>query len=96
MSLFQMSENQTPVGRVDPSLTVIWVQYHMKPERGDFLVEIAQEEASLKRNWQIQPLLPIEIVRLYDIQEVHDNREAGGRLEFFRMLCEEASFGDMS
>jgi hypothetical protein len=95
-AMFQMSETPDPTGRVNPSLFKFWLQYHVKPDRGDFIAEIALEEESLKRNYQIQPVSPYKIVRMYDIQDVADMREMGGRLEFFTILAEEASFGDPS
>lgn len=91
----QMTESPREVGRAGGgTLVKIYLRSSVKPDRGDFFIEIAQDESSRDRNFQIQPLAPIEIVKVYDIQDVLDLREAGGRLEFFTVLAEDADLGD--
>jgi hypothetical protein len=90
-----MTESPREVGRAGGgTLVKIYLRSSVKPDRGDFFIEIAQDESSRDRNFQIQPLAPIEIVKVYDIQDVLDLREAGGRLEFFTVLAEDADLGD--
>jgi hypothetical protein len=93
--LIQSSENPTPAGRTGGgTLVKLYMKSYVKPDRGDFLAEIAQDETSLNRNFQIQPNTPLEITRMYDLQDVNDLREAGGRVEFFTAMAEEADLGD--
>ncbi|TXH17381.1 MAG: hypothetical protein E6R03_04010 [Hyphomicrobiaceae bacterium] len=92
--IYQLSEVAEPVGRISPTITKFWVQYHTKPDRGDFIAEISQDETSRTQNFQIQPTVPLAIFKMYDIQDVADMREFGGRIEFFSVVVEEASFGD--
>lgn len=94
VTVFGGTEQPQRVGRLDPTLFKFYLQYHVQPDRGDFLLEIAQDEQSLVETFQIQPNIPLTIVRRYDIQHVDDMREAGGRMEFFTVWAELADLGD--
>jgi hypothetical protein len=90
-----MTEVPTQLGRSSGGpLVKIYLRCSAKPDRGDFFAEIAQDEESLLRNFRIQPNLPLTITRMYDLQDVLDMREAGGRVEFFTVLAELADLGD--
>ncbi len=94
-SLVQMTEAPTQLGRSSGGpLVKIYLRCSAKPDRGDFFAEIAQDEESLLRNFRIQPNLPLTITKMYDLQDVLDMREAGGRVEFFTVLAELADLGD--
>lgn len=96
MTVFGGTEQPMSVGRQDPTLFKFYLQYHVRPDRGDFLLEVAQDEQSLVRSYQIQPNIPLTIARKYDVQHVDDMREAGGRMEFFTVWAELADLGDDS
>ena len=96
MTFFTVPEDPTPLGRSSVPLVVFWVQHQVKPNRGDFLLEIAQDGDTANCDGQIQPVAPFEIVRKYDIMDVDDMRDRGGRVEFWRVVCEEADLGDES
>lgn len=96
MTFFSAPEDPTPYGRASVPMIIFWVQHPVKPSRGDFLLEIAQDGDSANCEGQIQPVTPYEIVRKYDIVDVDDMREAGGRIEYWRVVCEEADLGDES
>jgi hypothetical protein len=94
--LVQLVESPTPAGRQGATLHKFYLRSFVKPDRGDFIAEIAQDETSLTRNYQIQPIAPLEITAHWDIQDCNDLREAGGRLEYWQCLAEMADFGDSS
>lgn len=96
VTVFGSTEQPMPVGRMDSTLFKFYLQYHVRPDRGDFLLEIAQDEQSLVSSFQIQPNIPLTVVRRYDVQHVDDMREAGGRMEFFTVWAELADLGDAS
>jgi hypothetical protein len=94
-SLVQLTEMPMPVGRAEGgSLMKFYMRSFVKPDRGDFIAELAQDEESLTRNYQIQPETPLTITALWDIQSVIDLREAGGRIEYWQALAEVADLGD--
>lgn len=94
MTLFADREDPLPAGRSSTPLVVFWCRHHVKPSRGDFLLEVSQNETSLQSSTQIQPLRPYRIVQKYDIQDVDDMREAGGRAEFFKLIVEQTDNND--
>lgn len=94
MTLFADRENPGATGRTSAPLLVFWCRHRVKPSRGDFLLEVAQSEASLDRSSQIQPVRPYVIVQKYDIQDVDDLREDGGRTEFFKLIVEQTDNND--
>lgn len=96
MGLFDVPEAASSVGREGPALVRFYVQWHMRPDPHDFIAEIAQDESSRQRSFQIQPVAPFQITKLWDIQEVTPMRERGGRVEFWQVLCREAVLGGPS
>lgn len=93
MTLFDAGEQQTSIGREGVQLVRFYLEWDKKPDIHDFLVEIAQSEASMGSSPQIQPVFPYQITRLWDIQEVTPMRERGGRVEFWQVFCREAVLG---
>lgn len=93
VSTGEVPNSPTP-GRASSPIQVFWCKHHIRPNRGDWLIELAQDPASLYRRFDIQPLTPYEIIRKYDIQDVDDMREAGGRIEFWKLVVEDADLGD--
>lgn len=87
-------EAPSPAGRISETTARIWVQHKVKPDRGDFIAELAQDPESNLRSFQIQAVVPFSVTKMYDIQDVVEMREFGGRVEFFTILVEEADFGD--
>lgn len=93
-TLFSTGEDSTPMGEQSSPIIVFYVQSQVRPTRGDTLLELVQDETSLERGSQIQPAKPFRIFRKYDIEDVDDMREAGGRVEFFTVYTKVADLGD--
>lgn len=96
MTLVEPAQEPTSMGTVGGSLVRFYLQHHVKPDPHDFILELAQEEASLGRSSQIQPVLPYKIAKLWDIQIVRPMRDIGGRCEFWEVFVKEATMGDLS
>lgn len=92
-TLFDVSEKESSIGREGQALVRFYLKWDKKPDPHDFLVELAQDPTSQTRSFQVQPLAPLEIVKLWDIQEVTPMRDRGGRLEFWQVLCKESVTG---
>jgi len=93
MSLFDVPEEPGSVGKEAAPLIRFYLQAGVKPDVHDFILEIAQDENSMTRGRQIQPNAPIDIVKIFDIQEVTPMREHGGRVEFWQVFALEAYLG---
>lgn len=96
MMIFEVSEQATSSGREGPSLVRFYLQWNMKPDVHDFLIEVAQDESSQSRSKGIQPIIPFKMVRMWDIQEVNPMRDRGGRVEFWQVFAREAVYGGPS
>lgn len=96
MTRFEIPEMHTSSGRMAAPLIRFWVKHTVRPDRGDFLCEVALDSDSHQYSGTMEPNRPVQIVRIYDIQDVDDMREMGGRVEYFRLLVEEADLGDTS
>lgn len=92
-TLFDVPEKEASVGREAQALVRFYLQWDKKPDTHDFIIELAQDPTSQVRSYQMQPLTPMEIVKIWDIQEVTMMRDRGGRGEFWQVLCKESVTG---
>jgi len=95
MSLFDVPEEPGSAGREAAPLIRFYLRSKVKPDSHDFILELAQDEASMGRGDEIQPNVPLDIVKIFDIQEVTPMREHGGRVEFWQVFALEAFIGDL-
>ncbi len=93
-TLFSTGEQPTPLGVQGTPLIIFYLQSTVKPTRGDWLMEIAQDESTVRCGVGIQPSKPFNVTRKYDIQDVDDMRDQSGRVEFFTVYTEVADLGD--
>lgn len=94
MSLFDAPEKSFPVGKEASPLVRFYMQSHVKPDVHDFILEVAQDESSLDIGHKIQPNLPINVVKIWDVNEVTPMREHAGRVEFWQLFAYEAFTGE--
>ena len=92
-TLFDVPEKEDSIGREGQALARFYLQWDKKPDTHDFIIELAQDPTSQNRSFQVQPVTPLEIVKIWDIQEVTPMRDRGGRIEFWQVLCKESVTG---
>jgi len=90
-TLFARGEKETALGKIGEPLLMFYVRSGIKPARHDFLLELAQEEHA---DGSMSLVEPFRIVRKYDILDVDEMRELGGRVEFFQVYVQELALGD--
>lgn len=95
MSLFDIPEEPGSVGREASPLIRFYMRSPVKPDVHDFILEIALDEGSMRRGDEIQPSTPVDVVKIFDVQEVTPMREHGGRIEFWQVFALEAFIGDL-
>jgi len=95
MTLFDIPEEPGSIGREAAPLIRFYMKHGVKPDVHDFILEVALDEESMCRGSQIQPNAPIDVVKVFDIQEVTPMREHGGRIEFWQVFALEAFVGDL-
>lgn len=95
MSLFDIPEEPGSAGQEAAPLIRFYLKSHTKPDVHDFILEVALDEESMCRGDEIQPNAPIDVVKIFDIQEVTPMREHGGRIEFWQIFALEAFIGDL-
>lgn len=90
-TLYAKGENPTPLGKVGEPILKFYVASNVRPAKHDYIIELAQAEDS---NGRVSPSLPYAIHRSYNIVDVDDMREEGGKVEFFEVYVSEIALGD--
>lgn len=75
-------------GVVDSDFNVFYLEYQVKPTLMDKLIEVRLDDEGAP----LSPTKPIR-VRSFDIRNIDEYRLDSGRLEYWRLTCDQEKFG---
>ena len=76
------SERSSPIGNVNAFDVLMYTSYTVKPTQQDFILEIALDSKTR------EPNIPIKIVQVYNVIDIQDNRDQGGRVEYYSITSQ--------
>lgn len=83
-------EMSTDVGFAAASTWHFYMMYNTKPSKEDWVLEIAIDATTN------EPIIPYDIKRFYDIQDIEVMRGEGGEVVYYDCHCEESIWNVLS
>ena len=67
---------------------MFFFEHSAKPTQQDFVLEIELNETTR------EPTIPFKVVNVFDISDIRELRSDGGRVEFYSVTAERASWNE--
>jgi hypothetical protein len=74
------------VGNINTTTSICYMEHDANPKEGDYILELELNETTMT------PIQPFNVIRANRIQDSHDNRGIGGRIEYWACRLEEKNF----